>query len=122
MGVKSSKNAGAFRAGDIVIVRRGKFSGKPFAVVGAHDGRILIANGAEYTASKPKRKNVIHLQQTHYNLEDVAGRVASGKPLDNGWLMQEISVVMNRTAHLANRRMDQPNGQRRGNRSKGQSC
>lgn len=96
MGVKSSKNAGAFRAGDIVIVLRGKFSGRPFAVVGAHDGRILIANGAEYTASKPKRKNVIHLQQTHYNLEDVAGRVASGKPLDNGWLMQEISVVMNR--------------------------
>lgn len=96
MGVKSSKDAGAFRTGDVVIVRRGKFAGRPFAVVGAHDGRILIANGSEYTASKPKRKNVIHLQQTHYNLEDVAGRVASGKPLDNGWLMQEISVVMNK--------------------------
>ncbi len=96
MGVESSRFAGSFRIGDIVIVRRGKYTGWPFAVVGARDGRILIANGAEYTASKPKKKNVIHLQQTHYNLEDVAGRVASGKPLDNGWLMHEISVVMNR--------------------------
>ena len=94
MGVKSSKNVNSFRVGDIVLVKRGKFTGKAFAVLGAANGRILIANGSEYVTSKPKRKNVIHLQQTHYNLEDVAGRVASGKPLDNGWLVQEISVVM----------------------------
>ncbi|OUO91169.1 KOW domain-containing RNA-binding protein [Cloacibacillus sp. An23] len=96
MGVRGSRNIGLFHAGDVVIVRRGKFAGKPFAVVGMRDDRVLIANGAEYEASKPKKKNVIHLQHTHFNLEDVAGRVTSGKPLDNGWLMQEISVVMNR--------------------------
>lgn len=96
MGVNSSTYKEGFRTGDVVIVRRGKYAGKPFAVMGACDGRILIANGAEYTAARPKKKNVIHLQQTHYNLEDVAGRVAGGKPLDNGWLMQEISVVMNK--------------------------
>ncbi len=96
MGMRSSKTASAFCTGDVVIVRRGKYAGKPFAVLGVRDERILIANGAEYAASKPKKKNVIHLQRTHYNLEDVAGRVTSGKPLDNGWLMQEISVVMNR--------------------------
>ncbi|MCF0247309.1 MAG: KOW domain-containing RNA-binding protein [Synergistes sp.] len=85
---------GRFRIGDIVIVRRGKYAGKPFSVIGAKDDRILIANGAEYTAAKPKKKNVIHLQQTHYNIEDVAGRVAGGKPLDNGWLMQKISNLL----------------------------
>lgn len=83
-----------FCTGDVVIVRRGKHAGRPFAVVGLAGDRILIANGAEYTAAKPKKKNVIHLQQTHYNLEDVAGRVAGGKPLDNGWLMQQIYDVM----------------------------
>lgn len=83
-----------YRAGDIVIVRRGKYAGRHFAVVGNDSGRILIANGAEYKAAKPKKKNVIHLQQTHYYLEDVAGRVAGGKPLDNGWLMQKISHVL----------------------------
>ena len=94
MGVNSSTYKEGFRTGDVVIVRRGKYAGKPFAVMGACDGRILIANGAEYTAARPKKKNVIHLQQTHYNLEDVAGRVAGGKPLDNGWLMQKISKLL----------------------------
>lgn len=94
MGVNSSTYKEGFRTGDVVIVRRGKYAGKTFAVMGACDGRILIANGAEYTAARPKKKNVIHLQQTHYNLEDVAGRVAGGKPLDNGWLMQKISKLL----------------------------
>lgn len=94
MGINSSAYKEGFRTGDIVIVRRGKYAGKPFAVMGASDDRILIANGAEYTAARTKKKNVIHLQQTHYNLEDVAGRVAGGKPLDNGWLMQKISKVL----------------------------
>ena len=94
MGVNSSTYKEGFRTGDVVIVRRGKYAGKPFAVMGACDGRILIANGAEYTAARPKKKNVIHLQQTHYNLEDVAGRVAGGKPMDNGWLMQNISKLL----------------------------
>ena len=94
MGVASSiQKANPFCTGDVVLVRRGKYAGMPFAVVGAENGRILIANGAEYKAAKPKKKNVIHLQQTHYNLEDVAGRVAGGKPLDNGWLMQKISGI-----------------------------
>ena len=94
MGVTSPIQDERYRAGEIVIVRRGKYAGKPFAIVGRDDGRILIANGAEYKAAKPKRKNVIHLQQTHYYLEDVAGRVAGGKPLDNGWLMQKISKLL----------------------------
>ena len=68
MGINSSAYKEGFRTGDIVIVRRGKYAGKPFAVMGASDDRILIANGAEYTAARPKKKNVIHLQQTHYNL------------------------------------------------------
>lgn len=83
-----------FCTGDVVIVRRGKYAGKAFIVTGRSDDRILIANGAEYKAARPKRKNVIHLQQTHYNLEDVAGRVADGKTLDNGWLVQKISTVL----------------------------
>lgn len=80
--------------GDVVIVRRGKHTGKPFAVVGTEGGaRVLIADGINYSADKPKKKNVLHLQRTLMNLEDVAGRVAGGKPLDNGWLVEKISAV-----------------------------
>ncbi|MDO4987933.1 MAG: hypothetical protein Q4E17_02745 [Synergistes sp.] len=93
MGI-ASRTLEGYRAGDIVIVRQGKYAGHPFAVMGKDGVRVLIANGAEYTAAKPKKKNVIHLQQTHYYLEDVAGRVAVGKHIDNGWLMQKISNAL----------------------------
>lgn len=86
------------RIGDVVIVRRGKYAGKTFAVMEVSDGRVSIANGSDYTAARPKRKNVIHLQQTHYNLEDVAERVAGGKPLDNGWLTHELSKVFGKNS------------------------
>lgn len=94
MGSVGDSTFGRFRTGDIVFVRRGKFAGTAFAVVGCDKERVLIANGAEYKPAKPKKKNVIHLQQTRYNSKDVAERVAGGKTLDNGWLMQEISTVL----------------------------
>ena len=40
MGVTSPIQDERYRAGEIVIVRRGKYAGKPFAVVGRDDGRI----------------------------------------------------------------------------------
>jgi len=88
-----------FKVGDVVIVRRGKHTGTSFVVVGTEgesgESRILITDGARYPVNKPKKKNMIHLQRTLMNLEDVAGRVAGGKPLDNGWLMQKITAVLN---------------------------
>ncbi len=84
-----------FKVGDIVIVRRGKHTGVPFVVVGTEgESRILITDGANYSVNNPKKKNLRHLQRTLMNLEDVAGRVAGGKPLDNGWLMQKITAIL----------------------------
>ena len=40
------------------------------------------------------------------NLEDVAGRVAGGKPLDNGWLKQKITAILDTATHLANREVE----------------
>jgi ribosomal protein L14E/L6E/L27E len=85
-----------FKVGDVVIVRRGKHTGAPFVVVGTEgESKILITDGAKYPVDRPKRKNLIHLQRTLMNLEDVAGRVAGGKPLDNSWLMQKITAILN---------------------------
>ena len=86
----------SFKTGDVVIVRRGRYRGSMFVVVGTEgEKRVLIADGAYYQAQKPKKKNVIHLQRSLMNLEDVAERVAGGKPLDNGWLKQRFTVVLN---------------------------
>ncbi|MEG1601999.1 MAG: KOW domain-containing RNA-binding protein [Cloacibacillus sp.] len=107
MGITSRTQKVSFCAGDVVVVLRGKYAGKPFAVMGTDNERVLIANGAEFKAAKPKKKNVIHLHQTHYNLEDVAGRVAGGKPLDNGWLMQKLSNLLEKSSGASCKQEDE---------------
>ena len=95
MGVTPGLIEGSLKTGDVVFVRRGKNNGKQFVVVGIEsETRVFIADGIKYSVGKPKKKNVKHLQRTLMNLEDVAGRVAGGKPLDNGWLAQKVSVIL----------------------------
>ena len=95
MGVTPDLQEGALETGDVVFVRRGKNKGKFFVVVEIEsETRIFIADGSRYSVGKPKKKNVKHLQRTLMNLEDVAGRVAGGKPLDNGWLIQKVSAIL----------------------------
>ena len=95
MGVTPGLIEGSLKTGDVVFVRRGKNNGKQFVVVGIEsETRVFIADGIKYSVGKPKKKNVKHLQRTLMNLEDVAGRVAGGKPLDNGWLAQKVSAIL----------------------------
>lgn len=95
MGVAPDSKICAPSAGDIVLVRRGKHGGTPFVVIKVDGVRTAwITDGKHYPADRPKKKNFLHLQRMRVNLEDVAERVASGKALDNGWLVQRISAVM----------------------------
>ena len=95
MGVTPGLIEGSLKTGDVVFVRRGKNNGKQFVVVGIEsETRVFIADGIKYSVGKPKKKNVKHLQKRLMNLEDVAGRVAGGKPLDNGWLIQKVSAIL----------------------------
>lgn len=95
MDVTPGKGTDMPAAGDIVFVRRGKHGGTPFVVVKVEgDSRAWITDGKYYPADRPKKKNILHLQRTRVNLEDVAERVAGGKPLDNGWLIQRMSAVL----------------------------
>jgi len=94
MGVIPCAGHMEFSIGNAVIVRKGKHKGMLFVVVGMEgEDRVLIADGKHYTVERPKKKNKKHLQRTLVNLEDVAGRVAGGKPLDNGWLVQKIAAI-----------------------------
>ena len=95
MGVIPDLQEGVLKTGDVVFVRQGKNKGKIFVVVGIEsETRVFIADGIKFSVGKPKKKNVKHLQRTLMNLEDVAGRVAGGKPLDNGWLIQKVSAIL----------------------------
>lgn len=96
MGVIPDGEIEDFKAGDLVTVRRGKHTGTPFVVIGTEGAsRAYITDGKNYPVLRPKKKNTAHLRKTLINLDDVAGRVAGGKPLDNGWLIQRITAISN---------------------------
>lgn len=94
MGVEPSASLNKYKEGDIVIVRRGRYAGKLFAVVKTEgESRVYISDGRNYTVDKPKKKNVKHLQRTLMSLKDTPGATALGKTLDNGRLAEAISAV-----------------------------
>lgn len=96
MGVAFDMKTDAPSAGDVVLVRRGKYRGSPFVVIKVEGDRtVWMTDGKLRPTDRPKKKNILHLQRMRVNLEDVAERVASGKTLDNGWLVQRMSAVMN---------------------------
>lgn len=96
MGVMPQGMKEVFEAGDVVTVRRGKYTGTQFVVIGTEGAsRAYITDGKNYPVLRPKKKNTAHLRKTLISLDDVAGRVAGGKPLDNGWLIQRITAITN---------------------------
>jgi ribosomal protein L14E/L6E/L27E len=85
-----------FPLGSLVVVKRGHHEGSVFAVVGideksGNNDRILIADGGKISASKPKRKNLRHVEMTGKVSVEVAQRLAGRKCLDDGWLSEIIS-------------------------------
>jgi ribosomal protein L14E/L6E/L27E len=91
MGI-SCENDGLFPLGALVVIKRGKHVGSVCAVVGndKKSGKILIANGVEISAKKPKRKNIRHLGWGNTLSPDVADRLARGKIIDDGWLKEVL--------------------------------
>jgi len=95
MGVTPNLKTETPVVGDVVTVRQGKHKALSFVVVKVEGERaVYIADGKNYPVEKPKKKNVLHLQRTRINLEEVAERVAGGKPLDNGWLVLRMTAVL----------------------------
>jgi ribosomal protein L14E/L6E/L27E len=91
MGI-SCENDGLFPLGALVVIKRGKHAGSVCVVVGndRNSGKILIANGVEISAKKPKRKSIRHISCGNTFSPDVADRLARGKIIDDGWLKEVL--------------------------------
>jgi ribosomal protein L14E/L6E/L27E len=89
----SCDNCETFPLGSLVVVKRGKHAGSVFVIVGIEgkNGRILIADGRKISATRPKRKNLRHVEATGGISSLVAQRLAGGKFLDDGWLAEVVS-------------------------------
>ena len=86
-----------FPLGSLAIVTRGKCAGRICAVVGKSGkltcgSALLIADGKAISARNPKRKNPKHLKDPANRVvsEEIAQRLAQGKTLDDGWLIEAI--------------------------------
>jgi ribosomal protein L14E/L6E/L27E len=89
MGI-SCDNDGHFPLGTLVVIRRGSYVDSVCVVVGIDrkDGKILIADGVDISAGKPKRKNPRHVEATGEFSPDVADRLIRGKIINDGWLCE----------------------------------
>jgi ribosomal protein L14E/L6E/L27E len=89
----SCEDDGLFPLGALVTIKRGKHRGSVCVVVGidAKDGKILIANGIDISARRPKRKNPRHVEPANEISAEVAKRLAREKNIDDGWLNSVLS-------------------------------
>jgi len=94
MGMSPSSDR--FPPGRVVIVRRGRWIGERFVVLGTDPaGRIHIADGRHRSAGSPKAKNPLHLQPVNRVIEEAARAVREGRRLDDGFLRERIAAGSN---------------------------
>jgi hypothetical protein len=103
MGMSREKSA--FPLGSLVLVTRGHHSGSVFVVIGIEcnsgkNDRILIADGRYISVRKPKRKNPLHIVKTGIVFNEVEARLAGGKNIDDGWLVNTVSSQKNEISRL----------------------
>ena len=86
-----------FPLGSLAVITHGKCAGEICAVIGSsgklnYGSALLVANGRTIGAKKPKRKNPKHLRSLPGRIvsTEIVQRLARGKVLDDGWLIEAI--------------------------------
>lgn len=75
---------------DVVISKRGKYDGEWFFVIDVKDGFALLADGKRRKAQKPKKKNILHLEETGLSSEAVKERIENGSNTVDALMRAEL--------------------------------
>ena len=93
----SCEDDALFPLGSLAVITHGKYAGEICAVIGSSGklscgSALLVVNGRTIGAKKPKRKNPKHLRSLSGRIVSakIAQRLAQGKVLDDGWLIEAI--------------------------------
>ncbi|MGI5874386.1 MAG: RNA-binding protein [Bacillota bacterium] len=65
--------------GQMVISKQGRDNGTVYAVMRVEDNFCFVADGRKTTYLKPKKKNVKHLQATHWVSAEIEETLQGGK-------------------------------------------
>lgn len=97
----SCEDGALFPLGSLAVITHGKYVGEICAVIGSsgklnYGSMLLVANGRTIGAKKPKRKNPKHLRSLPGRIvsTEIAQRLARGRVLDDGWLIEAIGRLI----------------------------
>lgn len=83
------------RLGQIVRVLRGREAGTYAIIVGVEEPRfVLLADGDKRKFDRPKKKNIRHIQPTHYIAQEVADALAETGRVTNAKLRYALNQYL----------------------------
>ncbi len=78
------------KTADVVISKKGKYDGKMFFVIDVKEGFALLADGKSRRIANPKKKNVIHLEETGCSSEAVREKLENGSNTVDALMRAEL--------------------------------
>ncbi|MDR1558935.1 MAG: RNA-binding protein [Clostridiales bacterium] len=70
------------KIGCVVISKRGHDKGRPFVIVGTDGDFLYLADGDLRKLAKPKKKKLMHVQNTESISTEIAEMLETGSPRD----------------------------------------
>ncbi|MDN5344422.1 MAG: hypothetical protein PWQ18_533, partial [Clostridia bacterium] len=87
--------AGHLKTGQLVYSRAGRDRGRPFLVWRmAGPGRVYVVDGRLRRISKPKLKNVLHVQAANRVATDIAARLTRGETVTDADVRRAIAQLL----------------------------
>ncbi len=80
---------------DVVISKKGKYDGEMFFVIDIKDGVALLADGKKRKMANPKKKNILHLEETLFSSDAVRERLENGSNTVDALMRAEIKRFKN---------------------------
>lgn len=81
-----------WRTGQVVLSVKGRDRGKFYVVVGLPDkNRLALADADRFNVSRPKKKNIKHVQATQRCASELTALIEAGKNIDRGRFCQILA-------------------------------
>lgn len=82
-----------YKFGGIVIAKAGHDKGEYYVILKAEGEYVYLADGIYKTLDKPKKKNIKHVQFTHYTDENLMKKVANNEKIIDEEIKRAIKIV-----------------------------
>lgn len=78
------------KVSDVVISKKGKYDGEMFFVIDVKNGFALLADGKRRKIINPKKKNVLHLEETGFSSDAVREKIENGSNTVDALMRAEL--------------------------------